>query len=251
MRGENTDGLDLFSPKVFASIDGLQEDSLKSRTFIIEMKKKPAFHRLRFWDSEDLQVIQRVNEAVNGGYALGLFHHDMIQYLIARLPRQIKLPCGQSIDGRNQELVTPLVVLAQLLDLDRASDEVSVEEELYRVLEYLLYPDIEQEVKRLKILANQLREWSDEPEKIAFKLEEDMCWISNKMWDHSQLLTQFDGDKKTLLNWIQSLGDKVERKTMHIPNVGTESCTGFPLDLTLNGKPFIEWFIPKTASKAS
>jgi hypothetical protein len=188
---------------------------------------------------------------VDGGYALGLFHHQMIEYLIARLPRQVVLPCGQSINGRNQELVTPLVVLAQLLDLDRAQGEVSVEEELFRVLEYLLYPEIEQEVERLKILANQLREWSDNPEKIAFKIEDDVCWISNKHWDHSQLLAQFDGGKNQLLAWLQSLGDSIARDTKHIPVVGTKSCTGFPADLTINGKKFREWFWPVTVSKAS
>lgn len=251
MRGENTDGLDLFSPKVFASIDGIHEDSLRSRMFIINLKRKPAFQRLDFWNAEDLQIIQRVNEAVNGGYALGLYHHQLIEYLIARLPRQIKLPCGQSIDGRNQELVTPLVVLAQLLDLDRDQGEVSVEQELFRILEYLLYPDIEQEVKRLKIFSNQLREWADYPEKIGFKIEDDMCWISNKHWDHSQLLAQFNGEKKTLLQWLQSFSDKVERETKHIPGDGTQSCTGFPADLTVNNKAFRDWFWPETASKAS
>jgi len=84
---------------------------------------------------------------------------------MARLPRQISLPCGLAITGRKQELITPLVVLAQLLDINKTAGDDSIEAHLYSALEFMLFPEIEDEVQRLKILPNQLREWGEDHKK--------------------------------------------------------------------------------------
>lgn len=251
MRGKNTNAMDLYSPKVFSSVSEIKRDTLASRTLPIAMGKKPKHHPSVKFNEDDHRTSQRINEVKNGGYALGLYQHYAIEYLMARLPKQISLPCGMTISGRNQELVTPLIVLAQLLDINRKEGEDSVEAQLYSALEYMLFPDIGEEVERLKILANQLREWGSDSEKVVFTCKGEKCWISNKMWDNSRLLTHFENDRTTMYNWLKGLNAGVERDVIHIPGEGTESCTGFPLDLTINGKPFIEWLMPKTASKAS
>jgi len=242
MRGQNTNAMDLYSPKVFSSVSEIKKDTLASRTLPITMNKKPKHDSTQGLQVVDQKTSQRIREAINGGYALGLYHHYTIEYLMARLPRQISLPCGLAITGRKQELITPLVVLAQLLDINKSPGEDSIETHLYSALEFMLFPEIEEEVQRLKILANQLREWGEDHENVLFTLKADTCWISNKMWDNSRLLTHFNNEKNVLINWLKGLNHSVERDTLHIPSHGTESCLGFPLDLEINDKTFGNWF---------
>jgi len=251
LRGSNTDSMNLYSPKVYASIDPIKAEALASRALRIEMVQKPKHTPILGWDTEDVRVLKRVNEIMSGGYALGLFNHHMIEYLIARMPRQITLPSGMVVDGRDRELIAPLVIMAQLLDLNKSIDAISVEAELYKALEPVLFPDMEEELQRLKILANQLREWNEDPSQLLFELKQEVYWISNKMWDNSRLLTHFEGNKNTLLDWLKSLNDGVQRTAIHISGHGTQSCTGFPQDLILNSKEFREWISPKSSSEAA
>ena len=249
--GPNTDGSNLYSPKVYASITDIRTESLKSRTLSIAMHRKPKHHNIKGWDLSDKLMVQRINEIMSGGYAIGLYHHHMIEYLLARLPSQITFPCGVSIDGRNRELIAPLVVMAQMMDLAQPEGMDSIESELYRALETILFPELEEEMQRLKIFANQLKEWNETPGAVIYRFKEDKCWISNKMWDQSRLLMQFENDKKALLNWLQSQNPEVIRETIHVPGFGTESCLGFPPDLMVNNKTFREWFSPESAEKAA
>lgn len=242
MRGQNTNAMDLYSPKVFSSVSEIKKDTLASRTLPIIMNKKPKHDSTQSLQVADHKTSQRIREAINGGYALGLYHHYTIEYLMARLPRQISLPCGLAITGRKQELITPLVVLAQLLDINKTAGDDSIEAHLYSALEFMLFPEIEDEVQRLKILANQLREWGEDHENVIFTQKAQKCWISNKMWNDSRLMTHFDNERTTLLNWLKGLNQGIERETLHIPDHGTESCIGFPLDLEINDKLFGDWF---------
>lgn len=251
LRGSNTDSMNLYSPKVYASIDPIKAEALASRTLRIEMSRKPNHTPILGWDAEDVRVVKRINEIMSGGYALGLYHHDTIEYLLARLPRQVTLPSGIAVDGRDRELITPLVILAQLVDIHKEEGDISVEAELYRALETILFPDMMEDLQRMKILSNQLREWGENRDQVLYEMKEDVCWISNKMWDSSRLLTHFEGSKPNLLDWLKSLNDGVKREAIHISGHGTESCTGFPLDLTLNSKEFRDWFSYESASEAA
>jgi hypothetical protein len=242
MRGENTDALNLYSPKVFASVSEIKTDTLSSRAIPIKMTKKPNHYPLKDFLPDDFHTMRRINGIKNGGYTLGLYHHEHIQYLMSRLPRQISLPCGLTINGRNQELIMPLVVMAQLLDVNRKSGEESVETELYSAIEDIFFPDLGEEVERLKILANQLREWSENRDEITHVLKDTTCWVSNKMWDNSRLLTHFNSERKEMLDWLKGLHPDVKRSSVHIPGAGTESCIGFPQDLKINGNTFKDWF---------
>lgn len=242
MRGQNTNAMDLYSPKVFSSVSEIKKDTLESRTLPIKMNKKPKHDSTQGLRVQDHKTSQRIREAVNGGYALGLYHHGLIEYFMARLPRQISLPCGLAITGRKQELITPLVVLAQLLDINKSPADESIETHLYSALEFMLFPEIEEEVQRLKILANQLREWGEDHENVIFTQKAQICWISNKMWLDSRLMTHFNNEKNTLLNWLKGLNQGIECDALHIPGHGTESSIGFPLDLEINDKTFGDWF---------
>lgn len=250
-RGSNTDSMNLYSPKVYASIDPIKAGALASRTLRIEMTRKPKHTPIQGWDAKEGRTQKRINEIMSGGYATGLYHHDMIEYLLARQPRQITLPCGIAVDGRERELIAPLVIMAQLVDINNEGGEVSVESELYQALESILFPDKEEELQRIKILTNQLREWGENPDQLVFTIKGEICWISNKMWDSTRLMTHFEGNRNELLNWLKSLNDGVLREATHIAGHGTESCTGFPLDLTLNSKEFRDWISPDSSSKAA
>jgi hypothetical protein len=251
LRGSNTDSLDLYSPKVYASVDTIKSDTLASRTLRIDMHQKPKHEPIKSWDKVDGRIKKRANEIISGGYALGLFHHDTIEYLLARMQGQITLPSGMVVDGRDRELIAPLVIMAQLVDLNKAPEETSVEAELYRALEAILFPEMEEELQRLKILSNQLREWGETPDQMIYEIKGEYCWISNKMWESSRLLTHFEGSKKEMMDWIKSLSDGVKREAIHISGHGTESCTGFPLDLILNSKAFRDWFSPERVAEAA
>ena len=249
--GANTDGINLYSPKVYASIDDIRTHSLASRTLSIAMHRKPKHLSLKGWDTSENRLMQRISEIMSGGYTIGLYHHYMIEYLMARLPSQITFPCGVSIDGRNRELIAPLIVMAQMMDLDQGGGSDTTESVLYRALESILFPELEEEMQRLKIFTNQLKEWNQNPEPVIFTYKNGKCWISNKMWDNSRLLMQFENDKKTLMNWLQGQNSEVIRETIHVPGIGTESCTGFPPDLMVNNKTFREWFSPEQAEAAA
>lgn len=251
MRGDNTDPMNLYSPKAYASISSIKTESLASRTLRISMTRKPTHKRLLGWDTQDPRVSKRVNEIMNGGYALGLFHHYKIEYLLARLTRQIQLPSGISVDGRERELIAPLVIMAQLIDLDNQPDIPSIESELYVALEQILFPDREEELQRIKILSNQLKEWDNTRENVIHLFKDETCWISNKMWANTGLITHFDGKKNDMLDWLKGLSDRMLTKAVHIPGVGTKSCIGYPLNLKLNSKEFRDWFSPKANSEAT
>ncbi len=251
LRGSNTDSMNLYSPKAYASIDSIKIGALASRTLKISMVRKPTHKSLLGWDTEDQRVLKRVNEILSGGYAIGLFHHYKIEYLMARMKRQIELPSGLSVDGRERELIAPLVIMAQLLDMNKQQGTPSIESELYVVLEQLLFPEREEELQRIKILSNQLKEWSNSPENVLYTIKEEICWISNKMWNNSGLLKHFDDKRNDMLDWLKGLSDRMNTRGVHIPRVGTESCIGFPLNLKLNSKEFRDWFSPKTTSEAA
>lgn len=251
LRGSNTDAMDLYSPKVYASVDEIKTGTLASRTLKVPMSRKPAYTPLQSWDETNSSILKRINEILNGGYALGLYHHMMIEYLLERLDNQVSLPSGIELQGRLRELVTPLVIMAQLVDLNAAEGELKVERELLSILEALMFPDMQQERDRRKILANQLLEWSQNPAQVQFTIKDEMTWIANGMWENTSLATHFEGNKKSMISWLKSISDSVKRKTIHIPGVGTESCTGFPKDLILNAKPFREWFSPESSSDAA
>lgn len=251
LRGSNTDSMNLYSPKAYASIDSIKIGALASRTLKISMVRKPTHKSLLGWDTEDQRVLKRVNEILSGGYAIGLFHHYKIEYLMARMKRQIELPSGLSVDGRERELIAPLVIMAQLLDMNKQQGTPSIESELYVALEQLLFPEREEELQRIKILSNQLKEWSNTPENVLFTFKEETCWISNKMWNDTGLLKHFDDKRNDMLDWLKGLSDRMNMRSVHIPIAGTESCIGFPLNLKLNSKEFRDWFSPKTTSEAA
>lgn len=251
MRGSNTDSMNLYSPKAYASIDSIKTGALASRTLKISMVRKPTHKSLLGWDTEDKRVNKRVNEIMSGGYAIGLFHHYKIEYLMARMKRQIELPSGLSVDGRERELIAPLVVMAQLIDMNKQPGTPSIESELFVALEQLLFPEREEELQRIKILSNQLKEWSNAPENVPHTFKGEICWISNKMWNDTGLLDHFDGRRNDMLDWLKGLSDRMKTKVIHIRGIGTESCIGFPLNLKLNSKEFRDWFSPKTNSEAA
>lgn len=251
MRGSNTDSMNLYSPKVYASIDAIKVEALASRTIKVFMVRKPKHKKLLGWDTDDQRILKRINEIMSGGYTIGLFHHYKIEYLMARLKRQVELPSGLSVDGRERELIAPLVVMAQLIDMNKQPGSPSIESELYVALEQLLFPERKEELQRIKILSNQLKEWNSAPENVLHTFKGETCWISNKMWTGTGLLTHFEGKRNDMLDWLKGLSDRIKTGGTHIPGVGTESCIGFPLNLKLNSKEFRDWFSPKKASEAA
>ncbi len=251
LRGNNTDEMNLYSPKVLTGIDGIKSASLDSRTLKVWLSRKPKFHKLSSWEDSDALLQRRIDGIVNGGYALGLYHHDTMEYLKARIRSQIDLPSGLTIEGRQRELALPLVVLAQLLDLNIQPDDNSIEKELFVALEGLFFPEKQEELQRIKILSNVLREWGQNPDSVIHRIKDETCFISNTMWTETGLLKHFEGKRNDMLDWLKGLSDRMTRENLHIPGVGNQSCIGFPLNLTLNGKMFIEWFRPEPVAEVA
>jgi len=241
-RGKNTSPMGIYSPKIYASIDSINASALDSRTLTIAMSRKPKHHPLKGWNKDNPEITRRLNEIVLGGYAIGLYYHDKVEYLLQQLPRQIQLGNGIPVDTRQRELIAPLVVLAQLIDLDSSGNSLPVERQLKRVLQAMLYPDHHVEVARIKQFTNQLREWREQPNLIHWTIKDEKVWIPTGSWDNTSFANQFNGGRRELINWCRGLSDCVERTSVHIPSLNdTVSCIGFPEDLILNEKPVIEW----------
>jgi hypothetical protein len=239
MKMSSKDGkiLELYSPKAFASISEIKASALKSRTLKVPLQRKPDHQFLATWDLFDVKTINKVKTIAEGGYALGLFHHSKIEYLIARFPKQLLLPNGMSLTGRNKELAMPLIILSQLFD--HTGD---LEQTILKALQLTLFPDQEEQLRKIKLLTNQLKEWAKIPDIIRHNLTSDYLYLANKHWKNTSLLHEFEGKKNALYDWLKSLGGAIKIETQHIPKYGNESCLRFPLDLILNGKEIREWF---------
>ncbi|MEQ9279512.1 MAG: hypothetical protein RLN83_08435 [Balneola sp.] len=235
--GEKDQFLDLYSPKVYASISAIKTDSLASRTLPIRQQKASPSIALKPWDPEDRTTRQQLTSIIEGGYAIGLYHHHYLQYLIATMPNKTLLPSGLSIEGRQKELALPILVLANFFD-----PSGSLEATIKNLLEAKLLPANQDSIKKIKMLTNTLKEWSTDLENLPHALDKEMVWIPNQVWNNTAILSEFDSKKVSLYNWIKTFHSDVTIESKWIPKLGkSKSSIGIPLALNINNKEIRSW----------
>ncbi|MEQ9091403.1 MAG: hypothetical protein RIE52_09955 [Balneola sp.] len=235
--GENDQFIDLYCPKVYASISAIKTGSLASRTLPIRQQKATSFMALKPWDPEDRTTRQQITSILEGGYAIGLYHHHNLQYLMATMPTKILLPSGLALEGRQRELALPILVLAKFID-----PLGGLEATIKNLLEEKLIQANEDSIKKIKMFTNTLREWSADLENLYHTTDEEMVWISNKVWEHTAILSEFAGNKASLYNWIKSLHSDVRIESKWIPLLNKSvSSIGIPLALNINNKEIRSW----------
>jgi hypothetical protein len=243
LKGDDDSSTDLYSPKIYAGIDDISRESLKSRTLSIPLSRKPTHINLRAWSISDANTKDQIKIIQQGGYATGLYHHEYLEYLIARLPRQINLPSGINIDARRRELIAPLVTMAQLIDTGNA--DTVVENQLMAALESMFYPEKKEDLKKLKMLSNQLKEWGENLEKHNCVLTSDYLIVDNEEWNDTALLQEFEGKSTHIIKWLKAINGNVLRKTHWMPNPkDSKSCLFIPLNFLVNNKEVREWVMP-------
>ncbi|MAO65394.1 MAG: hypothetical protein CL666_10380 [Balneola sp.] len=243
--GENDKYLDLYSPKAYASIGAIKTDSLTSRTLPIWQQKAPSSLALKPWDPADRTTEQQITSIVEGGYAIGLYHHHYLQYLMATLPNKILLPSGLSLEGRQRELALPILVLANFID-----PSGSLEATIKDLLQAKLAATHQDTIRRIKMFTNTLREWSADLDDFPHATDEEMVWISNKVWGGTAILSEFNGKNNSLYNWIKTLHSDVAIKSVWIPKLDKSiSSIGIPLDLNINNKEIRSWLKLNSSSE--
>jgi|GEM_PF-1405299 len=234
--GEKDQFLDLYSPKVYASISAIKTDSLASRTLPIRQQKASSSIALTPWDPEDRTTRQQLTSIIEGGYAIGLYHHHYLQYLIATMPNKVLLPSGLSIEGRQKELALPILVLTNFFD-----PSGSLEATIKNLLEAKLLPANQDSFKKIKMFTNTLKEWSTDLENLPYALDKEMVWIPNQAWNNTAILSEFDR-KTSLYNWIKTFHSDVTIESKWIPKLGkSKSSIGIPLALNINNKEIRSW----------
>jgi len=237
MTGKNSTTYNLYSPKALASIDPIVAPALSSRVIPISMRKMRNHNDITLWEPDAPEVHNRIKLIRRGCYALGLYHHKGIQKYYRRISSSIDLPSGGALSGRKRQLISPLLSMARLVDINGPQ---RAEEELLKAVEFAWYPNLKEKQKREKMLANLLQQWSRDPEFDGYDVKEGFVWIDNKRWIYTDLAVE-SGGKDSLLVWFEQFPG-IKKGQKHIPGAGTRGCTAFPEDLKIAGKEFRKWF---------
>ena len=254
MNGDNANGLKLYSPKLYASIDEIKSESLESRTLRVDMVKAPMNTTLKDLDLQDNGIQKRIRAAVESCYALGLYDHQKIEYLQCTISKKISLPSGIGITGRRKELIEPLLVMAILVDhtdnMNQAEDPVNAESALYSQIQEMFYPDFKEDIRRKKLFANQLKSWGNNLAGYPIKKVGENYLISNSLWDDTAILTEFDDKKLNFYNWVKAMESRITIEPNIWMKSKNHSCLSLPEDLIIDNSPISEWLSKKPADSA-
>ncbi len=233
--------LSVYCPKALASIDPIGDEALESRTIPVPTTLMPNNVEKSVWNPDSVGLKRKIQLIKRGGYVLGLYHHDAIQRAYHSIPVKVKLPSGNIIENRRRQILSPLMAVAQLIDINGSP---KIEEELLQAVDVAWYPENNKEAGRELELYNLLCQWSQDPEFTAFNKRVGCLFIPNELWDSTPLSKQLGGMSKTL-KWFNTLSG-VKKGTVHIPNYdNSQSSTGFPLDLNVHKKTIREIFSSK------
>ncbi|MBP3192990.1 hypothetical protein [Natronogracilivirga saccharolytica] len=236
--GNKSVRLETYSPKVLASIDPIGDEALKSRTIPMTTTLVPKSKPVNLWNPDNSLVQRRADIIRNGCYALGLYHHIDIARLYNRVPMNIELPSEGILNSRKREVVAPLIAIAQLVD---TGHHPQAETELMQAIEIAWDAEHAAQATNEKLLSDILSKWNHEADFKQYKTKDYITWIDNGCWSKSSLSNHLGG-KSNVLNWLSQLAG-VKKQTIYInKEFGTKSCTGFPENLKINGKPFRDWF---------
>ncbi|SHG20999.1 hypothetical protein SAMN05443144_12171 [Fodinibius roseus] len=244
MVGNKEVSLHSYSPKAFGGIDDITADALKSRMITINTVPMPPTAIKKEWSDIQKGLEERGRQIRRGGYALGLFHHETIHRYYRRLPRIISLANGHTLTSRQRELMRPLIAIARLVD---TGGKAIAEPVLMKAFALSLELGACEQATREDLLAQLLNEWSNNPhftEEDDYYIKGNEVRIVNDHWEKTEL-EKHAGGKRPLLKWFRdtyniktSIGTRMKKR-------GTsKSCTVFPVDINVNGKPFTDWFTP-------
>lgn len=230
--------LNTYSPKAIASIDEIGDQALQSRTIPVKTVLMPSDASTQIWDSTDYTIQETARNIRLGCYTMGLYHHRDIQQMASRVQSTIDLPSGEKLSARKRQIVAPLIAIARLID---TNGKAEIESELLKALEIAWYQKNSNQIKYEKLLSETLVKWNHDDKFDAFKQKDHYTWIDNTCWDDTPILKSFE-TKISFLKWIRSFyGVKIDSTYIN-KRLSVKSCTGFPDDLNVDGKPFSEWF---------
>ena len=243
--GKKVINLNLYSPKVIASIDPLGDAALDSRTLTIKTILKPRGIILENWDMNVGDTAREVTLIRRGCYTFGLWHHKAIERLYRKVPASIQLPSGMILENRERQIVAPLIAVAQLIDTNGSSD---AENSLLKALDSIWNPDYKEVEKSIELLFEQLSEWGQQESFTIYDVKDGLIYIPNEFWEGTSLSKHVGGQYKTV-KWFDKLPG-IEKGSKHIPSLkNSTSSTGFPLDLKVHKKTVREIFSSKKGVK--
>jgi len=232
----------IYSPKVLGGESEIVNSALKSRTIEIKTTSKPNGINLADWDKDDVIHQQPLSIIRRGGYSLGLMNHNHIRQNYNRITSEIELPSGEKLSARKRQLASPLLAIAQLIDVNQSSPWV--EEELLKALDICFFESSSTHATAEKLLFNLLEQWNSDPSSINYKFKDEYLWIHNESWINTSLAKHF-GTKDRVLAWFERLPGVI-KKSENMPSIGTVGTTAFPLNLKINKMTIGETFIRKS-----
>jgi hypothetical protein len=235
--------LSLYCPKALASIDPIGDEALESRTIPVPTTMMPDSVVKSVWNPDTDNLKRKIQLIKRGGYVLGLYYHDAIKRAYHSVPAKVKLPSGNIIDNRRRQILSPLLAIARLIDIDGTQ---GIEEKLLQAVDVAWYPENNIETSRKKELVKLLSKWSQDSDFSDYTEKDNMLWIHNECWKGTPLADLLGGKAKTL-TWFDNLPG-VDKGSVHLPSFGTsKSCTGFPLNLKVHKKTVQDIFSQKMA----
>jgi len=244
MSGKRMRRLNTYSPKAIASIDPLGDEALDSRTITINTLAKPSKITLQKWDLSLGNTKTEVTLARRGGYMFGLYHHKAIERLYRRVPSHISLPSGMRLENRKHQIVAPLIAVAQLIDINGSSE---AEESLLKALDSIWNSEYVKSQKSMALLYEQLCQWNKDPSFIEYRVENDMFYLDNILFENTSIAKHLGGQPKVLA-WLNTVPDIVKGEIYLKYKKINRSCSVFPLDLKVHKKTVREIFSSKIGS---
>jgi len=233
--------LSVYCPKALASIDPIGDEALKSRTIPVPTTMMPNNVEKSVWNPDSVGLKRKIQLIKRGGYVLGLYHHDAIQRAYHSIPAKVKLPSGNIIENRRRQILSPLMAVAQLIDINGSPE---VEKELLQAVDVAWYPESSEEASRELELYNLLCQWNQDPEFIDYTEKDGLLYIHNDCWERTPL-AKFLGGKAKTLEWFGTLSGVI-KGTVYLPNLkDSKGCTGLPLNLNVHKKTVREIFSSK------
>ena len=224
--------LSVYCPKALASIDPIGDEALESRTIPVPTRMMPNNVERSVWNPDSAGLKRKLQLIKRGGYVLGLYHHDAIKRAYHSIPAKVTLPSGNIIENRRRQILSPLMAIAQLIDINGT---LEVEKELLQAVDIAWFPESNKEAARDLELFNLLCQWSQDPEFIDYTEKDGLLYIRNDCWEGTPLAKLLGGKAKAL-KWFDKLSG-VNKGAVHIPTFdNSQSCTGFPLDLKVHKK---------------
>lgn len=245
MSGKRMRRLNTYSPKAIASIDPLGDEALDSRTITINTLAKPSKITLQKWDLSLGDTKAEVTLARRGGYMMGLWHQKAIQRLYRKVSPHISLPSGMRLENRKHQIVAPLIAIAQLIDINGSSE---AEDSLLKALDSIWNTEYIESQKSIVLLYEQLCQWSEDHSFVEFKVENDMLYLDNELFENTSIANHLGGQPKVLA-WLNTISGVVKGGTYLKYFKNNRSCTGFPLDLKVHKKTVREIFSSKKGAK--